>query len=61
MINASGFYAPQLLLTPVLFMNLGSSDNFTIKMCSDCKISNPCAGGGTGALAKRLNNQWTCN
>jgi hypothetical protein len=61
MMNASGFYAPQLLLTPVLFMKLGTSDNFTIKMCADCKISNPCTGGGTGALAKRLNNQWVCN
>jgi len=61
MMNAGGFYAPQLLLTPVLFKNLGTSDNFTIKMCADCTISNPCAGGGTGALAKRLNNRWVCN
>lgn len=61
MMNAGGFYAPQLLLTPVLFKNLGTSDNFTIKMCADCTISTPCAGGGTGALAKRLNNIWVCN
>jgi len=61
MMNADGFYAPQLLLTPVLFKNLGTSDNFTIKMCADCTLSNPCAGGGTGALAKRLNNRWVCN
>ncbi len=61
MMNASGFSAPQLLLTPVLFKDLGTPVNFTIKMCADCTISNPCAGGGTGALAKRLNNQWVCN
>ena len=52
MMNASGFSAPQLLLTPVLFKNLGTPDNFTIKMCADCTVSNPCAGGGTGALAE---------
>jgi hypothetical protein len=61
MMNASGFSAPQLLLTPVLFINLGTPVNFTIEMCADCTISNPCAGGGTGALAKRLNNRWVCN
>jgi hypothetical protein len=61
MMNAGGFYAPQLLLTPVLFKNLGTPDNFTMKMCADCTISNPCASGGTGALAKRLNNQWVCD
>jgi hypothetical protein len=61
MMDAGGFSAPQLLLTPVLFKNLGNPDNFTIKMCADCTISNPCAAGGTGALAKRLNNRWVCN
>jgi hypothetical protein len=61
MMNAAGVSAPQLMLTPVLFKNLGTSDNFTIKMCADCTISSPCAGGGTGALAKRLNNRWVCN
>lgn len=59
--NAGGFYAPQLLLTPVLFKNLGTPINFAIRMCADCAISNPCAGGGKGALAKGLNNQWVCN
>jgi hypothetical protein len=59
--NADGFYAPQLLLTPVLFINLGSPVNFTLKMCADCTSSNPCTGGGTGALAKGLNNRWVCN
>lgn len=29
--------------------------------CSDCTIASPCASGGTGALAKRLNGAWVCN
>jgi hypothetical protein len=40
---------------------LGTPANGTIIYCSDCTIANPCAGGGTGALAKRLNGVWVCN
>ena len=40
---------------------LGTPANGTIAYCSDCTIANPCAGGGTGALAKRLNGAWVCN
>lgn len=29
--------------------------------CSDCTIASPCAGSGTGALAKRLADAWVCN
>lgn len=35
--------------------------NSTVTYCSDCTIANPCAGGGTGAIAKRLNGVWVCN
>jgi hypothetical protein len=59
--NASGFFAPALHLNPTLFVNLGPPINYVIKMCADCVVANPCAGGGTGALAKGLNNQWVCN
>ena len=41
--------------------NLGAPPNGTFAYCSDCTIANPCAGGGTGALAKRLNGVWVCN
>lgn len=41
--------------------NLGNPSNGTLAYCPDCMISNPCLGGGTGALAKRLNNVWVCN
>ena len=43
------------------FAMLGSPPNGTIIYCSDCTIANPCASGGTGALAKRLNGAWVCN
>lgn len=41
--------------------NLGAEANGTMRYCSDCTIANPCAGGGTGALAKRLSGAWVCN
>ena len=41
--------------------SLGTPANGTVAYCTDCTIANPCAGGGTGALAKRLNNTWICN
>jgi len=41
---------------------LGASKNGTIIYCSDCLHgSNPCSGGSTGAMAKRLNGAWVCN
>lgn len=50
-----------ILLNGVLEANLGTPSNGTVVYCSDCTIANPCAGGGTGALAKRLNGVWVCN
>jgi hypothetical protein len=46
---------------PTRFANLGTAANGTFLYCSDCTIANRCAGGGTGALAKRLNGIWVCN
>jgi hypothetical protein len=43
------------------FANLGTPTNGVFRYCPDCTIANPCAGGGTGALAKRLNGVWVCN
>ncbi len=53
--------ANPLLSVGTTFGALGVPDNGTIIYCSDCTIANPCAGGGTGAIAKRLNNIWVCN
>ncbi len=45
------------------FANLGGilTTNGEMIYCSDCTIANPCAGGGTGAIAKRLNGVNVCN
>ena len=56
-----------------LFSQLGNQSNGSVTYCSDCKVGRPtscsaantaacvCAGGGTGAFAKRLNGSWLCN
>ena len=43
------------------FANLGAPEDGTVEFCRNCTIANPCAGGGTGAYAKRLNGVWVCN
>jgi hypothetical protein len=48
-------------LDPIAQGSLGTPANGSIAYCSDCNIANPCTGGGTGALAKRLNGAWVCN
>lgn len=49
-------------LEPFIFFNLGDvAANGTITYCSNCTKTTPCAAGGTGALAKRLNGAWDCN
>ena len=50
-----------LSAVPASNATLGAPSNGVLKYCSDCTIANPCAGGGTGALAKRLNGSWICN
>jgi hypothetical protein len=63
--NASTGYgqleAGKFSLNAVAFASLGTPSNGTLVYCSDCTIANPCAGSGTGALAKRLNGVWVCN
>jgi hypothetical protein len=48
-------------ITPTAFAALPVAANGTLRYCSDCTIANPCAGSGTGAIAKRLNSVWVCN
>jgi hypothetical protein len=60
--QGSGSTAPiQAWSPPSIFSALGTPANGIMKYCSDCTIANPCAGSGTGALAKRLNGVWVCN
>lgn len=51
------------MTTGTTFANIGAGSvaNGTVQYCSDCTIANPCAGAGTGAIAKRLNGVWVCN
>ena len=50
-----------LFFSGVTNASLATPTNGTVVYCSDCTIANPCAGGGTGALAKRLAGAWVCN
>lgn len=43
------------------FSALGTKPNGTQFYCPDCQVANPCASGGTGAFAKRINSVWVCN
>lgn len=46
---------------PQVFANLGAATNGAMVYCSDCTKATPCAGAGTGAIAKRYNGTWDCN
>lgn len=46
---------------PTTFASLGTAGNGRVLYCSDCTKTTPCASGGSGALAKRLNGAWDCN
>lgn len=59
--NAQGLIIQRADGTPQVFANLGAATNGSMIYCSDCTIANPCAGSGTGAIAKRLNGAWVCN
>ena len=61
-IHMGDTYDVAIKLTNTLFANLRTDvDDGSIVFCADCTIANPCAGSGTGALAKRLNSTWVCN
>lgn len=42
------------------FTSLGTFRNGSLLYCSDCTTTSPCASGGTGAFAERLNGVWNC-
>lgn len=44
----------------VLFANLGTPANGSVRYCIDCQATAPCASGGTGAFANRVNGAWNC-
>lgn len=50
-----------VVYSPVTFAALGSPVDGTVVFCADCSVAAPCAGGGTGAIAKRLASAWRCD
>lgn len=55
-------FAVPIQLASYTFSTLpGSPVNGFQVYCSDCAILATCAGGGSGAFAKRINNAWVCN
>ena len=44
----------------VAFSKLGTALDGSFVYCPDCQAGPACAGGGTGALAKRINSSWIC-
>lgn len=53
----------KITFTAFVIANIATvlTTNGDIGYCSDCTIANPCAGSGSGALAKRLNGVNVCN
>jgi len=43
------------------FSDLGTPVNGGMLVCTDCQSTNPCRGGGQGALAKGVNSVWSCH
>lgn len=56
-------YTTKINGTGFVFANIGTvlTANGDMAYCSDCTLANPCASGGSGALAKRLNGVNVCN
>jgi hypothetical protein len=47
---------------PTLFVNLPVlTGNANFVYCSDCQQTNPCLGGGTGAMATYQQDAWSCS
>lgn len=49
-----------ITMNATTFTNLGTPADGNLRYCSDCTTADPCASGGAGALARRLNGAWVC-
>jgi hypothetical protein len=54
-------FGSTITLSSKPFTTLGNAANGTLVYCPDCTQTEVCAGRGTGAFAKRINNTWQCN
>ena len=55
------YFTGNLVSNGTTFAALGAPANGRIIYCSDCTKATPCAGAGTGAIAKRINGAWDCD
>jgi hypothetical protein len=60
-INAAVTASAPIYLYSVAFASFQAFGNGAVIYCTDCTVASPCAGGGTGAVAKRINSTWVCN
>lgn len=54
-------FGSSITLASKPFATLGNAANGTLVYCPDCTQTALCAGRGTGAFAKRINNAWKCD
>lgn len=59
--NSSGMAMQYTAYNSTAFASLGTPGDGTVRYCNDCTFANPCASGGTGAIAKRLAGAWRCD
>lgn len=52
----TGFLVP----SSTVFASLGTPSAPAVTYCSDCTATSPCAGSGSGALARREGSAWNC-
>lgn len=56
-VDSTGGLRPRV----VTFSLLPTTNNGALMFCQDCTKATPCASGGNGAFAKRINGAWDCN
>ncbi len=58
-VDSSGFLYRKPILAAELLANAATDG--AEAYCSDCVTASVCAGGGTGAFARRVSGRWVCN
>ncbi|MBI2682952.1 MAG: hypothetical protein HYX26_07015 [Acidobacteriales bacterium] len=58
--NGEFMLTSPLKLRKATYGTLGRAADGSLEYCQDCKATNPCASGGTGALAAKVNGAWVC-
>lgn len=57
----TGYFGTSINIGGTVSGSLGADPNGVTRYCSNCNVNtDPCTGGGTGAIAHRLNGRWYC-